>query len=121
MHRIKQGDKVIILAGKDKGKQGTVLKIKCFEQKRGGKFIKISKALVEGINLFKKHKKADPSKNSPGSIIEKEMLIDISNVALLNPSTNKADKVGFKFVSQGDEQKKVRYFKSNQEVVDGQS
>lgn len=111
MYKIKKGDKVKVLAGKDKGKQGIVLKI--IPIVNGGK------ALVEGINLAKKHKKADPSKNSPGSIIEKEMPIDLSNIALLNPSTNKASKVGFKFIDQANTtvKKKVRYFKSSNEVV----
>lgn len=110
MYKIKRGDKVIILAGKDKGKQGLVLRVI--------RAVQGSKAVVEGINLVKKHKKADPSKNSPGTIIEKEMPIDLSNIALLNPSTNKAGRVGFKFVEQADNTyKKVRYFKSNQEVV----
>lgn len=110
MYKIKRGDKVIILAGKDKGKQGVVLRVIRAAQR--------SKAVVEGINLVKKHKKADPSKNSPGTIIDKEMPIDLSNIALLNPSTNKADRVGFKFVEQANNTyKKVRYFKSNQEVV----
>lgn len=111
MYKIKKGDKVKILAGKDKGKQGTVIKI--IRAANSGK------AVVEGINLVKKHKKADPSKNSPGSIIEKEMPIDLSNIALLNPTTNKASKVGFKFIKQENTgiKKKVRYFKSNNEVV----
>jgi large subunit ribosomal protein L24 len=106
MYKIKRGDKVIVLVGKDKGKKGTVLRIVKLEREK-------IKAVVEGINMVKKHKKADPSKNSSGGIVEKEMPMDISNIALLNPKTDKADKVGFKFV----EQKKVRYFKSNQEVV----
>jgi len=113
MHKIKRGDKVIVLTGKDKGKHGTVLKL----IQKIGKIV-TSKALVEGINLVKKHKKGDPSKNSPGSIVEKEMPIAISNIALLNSSTNKAGKVGFKFIKKNDKEKKVRYFKSNQEVID---
>lgn len=121
MQKIKKGDKVLILAGKDKGKQGTVLKI-LFDTNIVPKIV--TKAIVEGINLVKKHKKADPAKNVPGNIISKEMPIAISNIALINPSTNKADKVGFKFVdkdvSSGNStgKKKVRYFKSSQEVVD---
>ncbi len=111
MQKIKRGDKVVILAGKDKGKQGVVLKIMHAELK------KATKAVVEGINLVKKHKKGDPSKNSPGGIVEKETPIDLSNIALLNPNTNKPDKVGFKFINQDNKQKKVRYFKSNKEVV----
>ena len=121
MQKIKKGDKVLILAGKDKGKQGTVLKVLYHDI-----IPKLAvKALVEGINLSKKHKKADPSKDVPGSIISKEMPIAISNIALINPSTNKASKVGFKLVDKdissgsiGKRQKKVRYFKSSQEVVD---
>ncbi len=114
MQKIKSGDLVKIIAGKDKGKQGSVLKViynKCEPKK-------ILKALVEGINLVKKHKKADPAKNSPGAILSKEMPIDISNIALLNPTTNKASKVGFKLANKEQGEKKVRYFKSNQEVID---
>lgn len=114
MQKIKRGDKVVVLAGRDKGKQGLILKILYTDSHPKRAF----KALVDGINLVKKTKKADPSKNSPGSIISKEMPIAISNIALLNPKTNKADKVGFKFVDKDNIQKKVRYFKSNQEVVD---
>ncbi len=114
MQKIKRGDKVIVLAGKDKGKQGSVLKI--IYTDTNPKYL--AKAVVEGVNMVKKHKKADPSKNSPGSIVSKEMPIAISNVALLNPSTNKADKVGFKFLDKDKSHKKVRYFKSNQEVID---
>jgi len=117
MYKIKKGDKIIVLAGKDKGKQGVVLRIVNSKLLLGGRILKSDKVVVEGINLVKKHRKADPSKNSPGSIVDKEMPMDISNVALLNPSTNKVDKVGFKFINQDNKQKKVRYFKSNQEVV----
>ncbi len=117
MHKIKKGDKVVVLVGKDKGKQGIVLKTINNVLKQKGQILKSGKVIVEGINLVKKHKKADPSKNSPGSIVEKEMAMDISNIALFNPSTNKADKIGFKFINQDNKLKKVRYFKSNQEVV----
>lgn len=119
MQKIKKGDKVLILAGKDKRKQGLILKIihNDAHPKR------IVKVVVEGINIVKKHKKADPAKNSPGSIISKEMPIAISNVALLDPTTSKAAKVGFKFIYKdvsdiNKGKKKVRYFKSSQEVVD---
>ena len=114
MQKIKSGDLVKIIAGKDKGKQGSVLKViyNKYEPK------KVLKAVVEGVNLVKKHKKADPAKNSPGTILSKEMPIDISNIGLLNPATNKASKVGFKFVNQEQGKKKVRYFRSNQEVID---
>jgi len=104
MQKIKQGDEVIVLAGKDKGKQGKVLQI-----------ISEKKILVEGINRAKKHQKANPNAGIQGGIIDKDMPIDISNVGLYNPETSKADRVGFKFLDDG---KKVRYFKSNNEVVD---
>jgi large subunit ribosomal protein L24 len=116
MQKIKRGDKVVVLAGKDKGKQGSILKILYTDTQPK----RVFKAIVEGINLVKKHKKADPSKNSPGSIVSKEMPIAISNIALLNPKTNKADKVGFKFLNKDNGQKKVRYYKSSQEVIDVQ-
>lgn len=121
MQKIKKGDKVLILAGKDKGKQGTVLKV-LFATDLVPKLV--TKAIVEGINVVKKHKKADPAKNVSGNIISKEMPIAISNIALINSSTNKAGKVGFKFVDKdvsggtSTGKKKVRYFKSSQEVVD---
>lgn len=114
MQKIKKEDRVVVIAGKDKGKQGRVLSIVYSE----GHPKKIIKVIVEGINTVKKHKKGDPNKNSIGGIITKEMPIAISNVALLNPATNKADKVGFKFIEKDQTKIKVRYFKSNQEVVD---
>ena len=115
MQKIKKGDKVVVVAGKDKGKQGLITKI-CFAPELHPR--QIIKVVVEGVNLVKKHKKGDPQKNDPGGIVTKAMPIAVSNVALLNPKTNKADKVGFKFIASGESQKKVRYFKSNQEVID---
>ncbi len=103
MQKLKQGDEVIVLTGKDKGKQGKVLK------KIGNRL------LVEGINRAKKHQKGNPNAGIQGGIIDKDMPIDISNVGLYNPETKKADRVGFKFLDDG---KKVRYFKSTNEVVD---
>ncbi len=103
MQKIKQGDDVIVLTGKDKGKEGKVLKV------LGGK------VLVQGINRVKKHQKGNPHAGISGGIIDKDMPIDISNVAIYNPETKKADRVGFKFLEDG---KKVRYFKSTNEVVD---
>ncbi|WP_198245330.1 50S ribosomal protein L24 [methane-oxidizing endosymbiont of Gigantopelta aegis] len=105
MQKIKQGDEVIVLTGKDKGKQGKVTKI--FNEK--------NKVLVQGVNVAKKHQRGNPNAGVAGGIIEKEMPIHISNVALYNPETQKADRVGFKFLEDG---KKVRYFKSTNEVVD---
>ncbi|MDM8545911.1 50S ribosomal protein L24 [Candidatus Venteria ishoeyi] len=104
MRRIKQGDDVIVIAGKDKGKQGKVTKI-----------VDSDRVIVEGINLAKRHTKSNPATGSAGGIVEKEMPLNISNVGLYNPATNKADRVGFKTLEDG---KKVRYFKSNNEVVD---
>ncbi len=104
MQRIKQGDEVIVLAGKDKGKRGKVTKV-----------LVNDKVLVQGINIVKKHQRGNPNAGVAGGIIEKEMPIHISNVAMYNPDTQKADRIGFKFLDDG---KKVRYFKSTNEVVD---
>jgi large subunit ribosomal protein L24 len=103
MERLKTGDQVVVIAGKDRGKQGEV-KVR----KQDGKFI------VEGINLVKKHTKPNPNLGVTGGILEKEMPIDGSNLALLNPATGKGDKVGVKVLDDG---RKVRVFKSNGEVV----
>ena len=104
MNKIKKGDDVIVLTGKDKGRQGQVIKV-----------IKNGKVLIENINIVKKHQKGNPNTGEESGIIEKEMPIHISNVMLLNPITNKGDKVGFKILEDG---RKVRFFKSNNEVVD---
>ncbi|WP_456406788.1 50S ribosomal protein L24 [Thiolapillus sp.] len=103
-NKIRKGDDIIVLAGKDKGKRGTVLQL-----------VGENRVLVENINLAKKHAKPNPMKGEPGGIVEKEMPMDISNVALFNPVSNKADRVGFKTLDDG---RKVRIFKSNGEVVD---
>ena len=103
MKRIKKGDQVIVIAGKDKGRQGTVLNVTD------------EKILVEAVNMAKKHTKANPMAGVEGGIVEKAMPLDISNVMLFNPMTNKGDRVGFKSLEDG---RKVRYFKSNGEVVD---
>ena len=104
MNKIKKGDEVIVLTGKDKGRRGQVIKV-----------IKNRKVLIENVNLVKKHQKGNPNTGEESGIIEKEMPIDISNVMLLNPITKKGDKVGFKILEDG---RKVRFFKSNNEVVD---
>ncbi|WWP01973.1 MAG: 50S ribosomal protein L24 [Candidatus Dasytiphilus stammeri] len=100
--KIRSGDEVIILSGKYKGKRGKVKKK-----------IDNNKIIVEGINLIKKHQKAVPSLNRVGGIIIRESALQISNVAIINSSTGKADRIGFKFI-QG---KKVRYLKSNKENI----
>ena len=102
-NKIRKGDDIIVLAGKDKGKRGTVLAV--LEDR----------VLVENVNLAKKHVKPNPMKGEPVGIVEKEMPLHISNVALFNPVTNKADRVGFRTLDDG---RKVRIFKSNGEVVD---
>ncbi|MCB1857080.1 MAG: 50S ribosomal protein L24 [Gammaproteobacteria bacterium] len=104
MRKIRKGDQVVVITGKDKGKQGTVLRVSSGE-----------KVVVENINIVKKHAKANPVKGEPGGIVDKEMPLHISNVAILNPATGKADRVGVKILEDG---RKVRYFKSNGEVVD---
>jgi large subunit ribosomal protein L24 len=104
MNKIRKGDDVIVITGKDKGKRGTVL-IRVDDER----------LVVEGINRVKKHTKPNPMKGQPGGIVEKEMPIHISNVALFNPATKKADRVGVKTLDDG---RKVRVFKSNSEVVD---
>lgn len=106
MERLKTGDQVVVMTGKDRGKQGEI-------QSRVEKDGKV-KFLVQGINLVKKHQKPNPALGQTGGIIEKEMPIDGSNLALVNPATGNGDKVGFKVLEDG---KKVRVFKSNGEVV----
>lgn len=103
MQKIKQGDEIVVIVGKDKGKQGKVTKI-----------LDNNKILVEGINRVKKHQRGNPNLGISGGIVDKEMPIDMSNVALYNPKTKKADRVGFRILEDG---KKVRYFKSTNEVV----
>lgn len=110
MKKIRKDDTVIVLTGKDKGRSGKVIKT-----------LDNDRVLVEGVNIVKKHVKPNPYKNTQGGIIERESSIHISNLALLNPITSKADKVGIKFVDSkttGGKPKKVRYFKSNNEMVD---
>ncbi len=105
MNKIKKGDDVIVIAGKDKGKRGTVTRV----------VTDSSRVFVENVNVVKKHQKPNPAAGVPGGIIEKEMPLDVSNVAIFNPSTGKADRLGFKFLEDG---RKVRFFKSNGEVLD---
>ena len=104
MEKIRKGDDVIVITGRDKGKRGTVLKR-----------LDDVHVLVEGINLVKKHTKPNPMKGQTGGITEKNMPLDISNVALFNPVTQKADRVGFKIL---DDARKVRIFKSSGAQVD---
>jgi large subunit ribosomal protein L24 len=103
MNKIRKGDEVLVLAGKDKGKRGTVLRR-----------VDSEKVVVEGVNRVKKHVRPNPVKGQPGGIVEKEMPLHVSNVAIFNPATQKADRVGFKLLEDG---KKVRFFKSNGELL----
>ncbi len=103
-NKIRKGDDVIVLTGKDKGKRGTVL-LKLDDDR----------VLVENINMAKKHVKPNPMKGEQGGIVEKEMALHMSNVALYNPAKDMADRVGFKVLEDG---RKVRVFKSDGEVVD---
>ena len=100
--KIRRGDEIIVLVGKDKGKKGKVTKV-----------LATGKVIVEGINLVKKHQKPIPQMSVLGGIVEKEAAIDVSNVALFNAATGKADRVGFRF----EDGKKVRFFKSNSETI----
>jgi len=108
MNKIKKGDEVVVTTGRDKGRRGTVTRV-----------LDNGKLLVEGVNIAKKHQKPNQQTGVAGGIVDKEMPIEASNVALFNPQTQKADKVGFKVVGEGDAAKKVRFFKSNQALVDG--
>ena len=102
-NKIRRDDEVVVLAGKDKGKQGKVLKV----------LIADNRVIIEGVNLIKKHTKPNPLLGVAGGIVEKEASIHVSNVAIVNPATGKADRVGFRF----EDEKKVRFFKSNGELV----
>jgi large subunit ribosomal protein L24 len=101
--KIRRDDEVIVLAGKDKGKRGKVTKV----------LVEEGKVFVEGVNLVKKHQKPVPQLQQPGGIVDKEAPIEVSNVAIFNSATGKADRVGFRF----EDGKKVRFFKSNNELV----
>lgn len=105
MRKIKKGDEVIVVTGRDKGRRGTVLRVIPEEDR----------LLVENINVVKRHTKGDPNKGVAGGILEKEMPIHLSNVMMFNPATSKGDRVGIRTLEDG---RKVRYFKSNNEVLD---
>jgi large subunit ribosomal protein L24 len=104
MHRIRKGDEVVVIAGKDKGKRGSILRV-----------MSNGRVVVSDVNMVKRHTKPNPGRGVPGGIIEKEMPVDVSNVMLYNPQTSKGDRVGFRTLEDG---RKVRYFKSTSEVVD---
>ena len=104
MRKIKKGDEVIVIAGKNKGQRGSIIKM-----------VSDEKVLVENINMVKKHQRPNPQLGVPGGIIEKEAPLSISNVAIYNAATGKADRIGVRSLDDG---RKVRFFKSNNEVID---
>jgi large subunit ribosomal protein L24 len=104
MRKIKKGDDVIIISGRDKGKRGTVLRV-----------VSADLVVVEGANKVKKHQRPNPNKGTAGGIIEMEKPVQVSNVAIFNPATQKADRVGIRIL---EDKRKVRYFKSNGELLD---
>lgn len=104
MRRIRKGDDVIVIAGRDRGRRGSVVRV-----------LDAERVVVENVNMVKRHTKPNPARNKPGGIIEKEAPIHVSNVMLYNPATEKGDRIGFRILDDG---RKVRYFKSNNEVVD---
>lgn len=108
MNRIRSGDTVIVTTGKSKGYIGKVLKVL-----DKGKYL-----VVEGANLIKKHIKPNPKINEKGGIVSLESRLDASNVAMYNSVSKKGDKVGFKFIEKDGQKQKVRYFKSNNELID---
>lgn len=104
MNRIRKGDTVVVTTGREKGRTGTVIRV--LEGRR---------VVIENINMVKKHQKPNPARGVTSGIVQKEAPLDLSNVALWNPVTKRADRVGFRTLEDG---RKVRYFKSNGEVVD---
>ena len=104
MKKIRKGDQVVVTTGKDKGKRGTVLRVH-----------DTGKLVVEGVNRVKRHTRPNPIKGQTGGIVDKEMPIQASNVALFNPATGKGDRIGIRVLDDG---RKVRFFKSNGEVAD---
>lgn len=104
MNKIRKGDEVVVLTGKDRGRRGSVLRRVDDEH-----------LVVEGVNRVKKHVRPNPLKGEVGGIVEKEMPIHVSNIALFNPASQKADRVGIKVLEDG---RKARFFKSNGELVD---
>jgi len=104
MNRIRKGDEVVVIAGRDKGKRGSVMRV-----------MPDGRLVVSDVNMVKRHTKPNPNRGVPGGIVEKEMPIHPSNIMLFNQQTSKGDRVGFRVLEDG---RKVRYFKSTNEVVD---
>lgn len=104
MNRIRKGDTVVVMVGKDRGRQGTVLRM-----------LSGNRVVVEGLNLVKRHTKPNPQAGLQGGIVEREAPLNLSNVQIYNPTTQRPDRVGFRSLEDG---RKVRFFKSNKEVID---
>lgn len=104
MNRIKKGDEVVVISGRDKGRRGTVVKV-----------LENDRVIVENVNIVHKHQRPNPAQGVPGGIIEKEAPLHASKVMLWNPATQKGDRIGYRTLGDG---RKVRYFKSNNEVLD---
>ena len=104
MARIRKGDDVVVRAGRNRGKRGTVLRVLADER-----------VLVEGVNVVKRHTRANPQRGTQGGIVQKEMPVRVSNINIFNPATNKGDRIGYKWLGDG---RKVRIFKSTGEVID---
>lgn len=105
MRKIKKGDEVVVIAGKDKGRRGQVVRVLADE----------GKIVVQNVNVVKRHTRPNPTKGVSGGIVEKEMPIDVSNVAIFNSKTGKGDRVGIRTLEDG---RKARFFKSNNELID---
>ena len=105
MRKIKKGDNVVVIAGRDKGKRGDVARV-----------VDDTHVIVNGVNQVKRHTKPNPMKNQPGGIVSKEVPIHVSNVAIWNPVTQKPDRIGFRLLEDG---RKLRFFKSNGEQING--
>jgi len=105
MQKIRKGDNVVVLAGRDKGKRGDVARV-----------VDSRHVIVNGVNTVKKNTKPNPIKNQPGGIVAKELPLDVSNVAIWNPVTQKPDRIGFRVLEDG---RKVRFYKSNGEQING--
>ena len=103
MNRIKKGDQVVVIAGKDKGKQGEIVRVDG------------DRVVVANVNMIKRHTKPNPQANQPGGVVEREATIHISNVMLLNQASGKGERVGFKILEDG---RKIRVFRSSGEAVD---
>ena len=105
MRKIKKGDNVVVIAGKDKGKRGDV-----------ARYVDDTHVIVNGVNTVRRHTKPNPMKNQPGGIVTKDLPIHVSNVAIWNPVTQKPDRIGFRLLDDG---RKVRFYKSNGEQING--